>query len=135
MSDLDDITSLVLIYARLLDEGDVDAVVALFEHSTWRSQPNGSTLRGALEVRPVYERLMAREEGVRTKHLITNLSVNVQADNPATAASHCYWTVLQHQPGQPAAIGLTGQYSDSFEKVDDRWRFSDRLITVDLSGA
>ena len=46
MSDADEITALVHSYARLLDRGDVDGVAALFEHSTWRSLPNGSVLRG-----------------------------------------------------------------------------------------
>jgi 3-phenylpropionate/cinnamic acid dioxygenase small subunit len=133
MSDLDDISALVHSYARLLDGGDIDAVVALFEHSTWRSLPNGSTLRGA-EVRPVYEQLMARQGGDRTKHLITNLNIDVDA-NGMTARAHCYWTVLHAGPGQPVTINLSGQYADRFVKADQRWRFADRLITVDLHGA
>jgi hypothetical protein len=39
MSDSEAITALVHSYARLLDAGDIDGVVALFEHSTWRSLP------------------------------------------------------------------------------------------------
>ena len=46
MSDADDFAGLVHSYARRLDSGDVDGVAALFEHSTWRSLPNGSVLRG-----------------------------------------------------------------------------------------
>jgi ketosteroid isomerase-like protein len=135
MSDVDDITNLVHAYARLLDAGDIDAVVALFEHSTWRSLPNGSVLRGTAEVRPVYEQLMEHEDGKRTKHLITNLSVGLRAPDATTATSHCDWTVLQVGPGEPIAKGLSGQYTDTFEKVNGRWRFSDRLISVDLAGA
>ncbi len=134
MSDVDAITTLVHSYARLLDGGDVDAVVALFEHSTWRSLPNGSTLRGTAEVRPVYESLMARDGAGRTKHLITNLCIGVEP-GATTAWSHCCWTVLRSAPGAPVTVDLSGQYSDTFEKVDDRWRFTDRLITVDLGGA
>ena len=133
MSDVEAITSLVHSYARLLDGGDVDAVVALFEHSTWRSLPNGSTRRGAAEVRPVYQSLMARDGGVRTKHLITNLSIEIDPGN-TTASSHCYWTVLRTSPGDAVSVDLSGQYTDSFEKVEGRWRFADRLITVDLAG-
>ena len=130
MSDADEITTLVHSYARLLDGGDLDGVVALFEHSTWRSLPNGSVLRGSAEVRPVYERLFARQGGLHTKHLITNLSVEVEP--PAvTASSHCYWTVLRSAPGEPIGITLSGQYTDRFEKVDGHWRFLDRLITTD----
>ena len=133
MSDADEIVTLVHSYARLLDSGDADGVAALFEHSTWRSLPNGSLLRGAAEVRPVYENLVAQDRSRHTRHLITNLSVDVEPD-AATASSHCRWTVLQGLPGEGISITLSGQYTDTFEKVDDRWRFTDRLITVDLSG-
>jgi ketosteroid isomerase-like protein len=135
MSDVEDIGALVHGYARLLDGGDIDAVVALFEHSTWRSLPNGTVLHGSAAIRPVYEQLMARDHGRTTKHLITNLSIDLPATDATTATSHCYWTVLQASPGAPVTIDLSGQYDDSFEKADDRWRFTDRLVTVDLSSA
>ena len=61
MSDAGEIASLVHSYARLLDGGDVDAVAALFEHSTWRSMPDGSRLRGSEEVRPVDKALIAQQ--------------------------------------------------------------------------
>ncbi len=133
MSDADEITRLVHSYAHLLDSCDVNGVAALFEHSTWRSSPNGSMLRGSAEVRPVYENLLAQERSRHTRHLITNLSVDVDP-GATTATSHCRWTVLQGIPGEPISITLCGQYTDTFEKVDNRWRFSDRLITTDLTG-
>ncbi len=133
MSDTDEITELVYSYARLLDGGDVNGVVALFEHSTWRSSPNGSVRRGSAEVRPVYENLLAQDRGYRTKHLITNLSVDVEP-GATTACSHCYWTVLRSAPGEPIGIALSGQYTDRFEKVEGHWQFLDRLITTDMTG-
>jgi len=134
MSDPDELTALIHSYARLLDAGDVEGVVALFEHSTWRSLPNGSVLRGAEALRPVYRQLLHHEGASQTRHLITNLTVTV-APGATTASSHCYWTVLDGAPGRPIGITLSGQYTDAFEKVDGRWRFTDRLITVDLTGA
>ena len=134
MSDVDEITALVHSYARLLDRGDVDAVVALFEHATWRSEPAGSVLRGSAEVRPVYERMTASGGGRRTKHLLTNVSVEVEP-GATTGSSHCYWTVLQATASGPRIdVILSGQYTDTFDQVDGRWRFADRLITVDLNG-
>ena len=53
------ITALVHSYASLLDAGDVDAVAALFEHSTWRSAASDVVRHGSAEVRPVYEQLVA----------------------------------------------------------------------------
>ncbi len=101
MSDLGEITALVNSYALLLDGGDMDAVAALFAHSTWRSEPEGHVLRGVEEIRPVYEQLKSPEGGPRTKHLLTNLTVDVEP-GASTASAHCYWTVLQNiGPGRP----------------------------------
>lgn len=133
LSDLTEITKLVNSYARLLDAGDVDAVAALFEHSTWRSA-GGQVLRGSAAVKPVYDALKNNQGSSRTKHLLSNLTVEIGEGN-RTARSHCYWTVLQATaPGEPTTVTLTGQYTDTFEKVAGRWRFSDRLITTDFTG-
>jgi ketosteroid isomerase-like protein len=133
MSDSEAITALVHSYARLLDAGDIDGVVALFEHSTWRSLPNGSVLHGSDAIRPVYERLMADGGGLRTRHLLTNVSVDVEP-GAVSASSHSYWTVLRGGAAGGIQIALSGQYTDAFEKVDGTWRFTDRLITTDLTG-
>jgi hypothetical protein len=134
MSDLGEITALVHSYALLLDGGDMDGVAALFEHSTWRSEPAGQVLRGVEQIRPVYEQLKTYGGSPRTKHLLTNLTVDVEA-GASTASAHCYWTVLQNiEAGRPIEIILSGQYTDKFEKIDGVWHFADRLITVDLTG-
>lgn len=132
MSDESEITTLVHSYARLLDGGDTEAVVALFEHSTLRSEPNGSLLRGVDEIRPIYQRLNA-DGAPRTKHLLTNLTVDV-GEGATAAESHCYWTVLREGRSGGIDVMLSGQYVDRFEKVDGKWHFADRLIRVDLGG-
>jgi ketosteroid isomerase-like protein len=129
---MNEITALVHSYALLLDGGDTEAVVALFEHSTLRSDPNGSVLHGSDEIRPVYQRLTV-DGAPPTKHLLTNLTVAVGAEAD-TASSHCYWTVLRQGPTGGIDVMLSGQYVDRFEKVAGRWRFADRLIIVDLGG-
>jgi hypothetical protein len=134
MSDEAEITALVHSYAILLDAGDMDAVAALFEHSTWRADPGDTVLRGSAEVRPVYEQLIVPEGGPRTKHLLTNLAIDVEP-GASTASSHCYWTVLQNvRPGEAITIIFSGQYTDIFERIEGKWHFADRLITTDLTG-
>jgi hypothetical protein len=134
MSDVTEITKLVNSYALHLDRGDIDGVVALFQHSTWRGNADGPVRRGRAEVRPVYEGLLAALGSLRTKHLLTNLTVEID-ESGTTASSHCYWTVLQNiEPGAAIDVTLSGQYTDRFEKVDGTWRFADRLITTDLFG-
>jgi hypothetical protein len=132
MSDAAEITGLVNASAFLLDEGDVEAVAALFEESTWRSDSREEVLYGSTEVRSVYEQLYASGRSARTKHLLTNLSVNVEP-GATTASSRCYWSVLRADSEKGLTITLSGQYLDQFEKSDGRWHFADRLIKVDLA--
>ena len=134
MTELAEIAALIHAYARRLDAGDLDGVAALFEHATWRSASTGSVLRGTNEVRAVYDRVHLYDGSPRTKHVITNLDIALEpAANRATA--ECYFTVLQGiVPGEPIQVILSGQYVDCFEKVNSRWRFSDRLFVADLVG-
>ena len=67
-----------------------------------------------------------------TKHVITNVSVVSDGSDVATARS--YFTVLQATPDLPLQPIIAGSYHDEFARVDGAWRFSDRLIIVDLVG-
>jgi 3-phenylpropionate/cinnamic acid dioxygenase small subunit len=112
----------------------MDAVTELFRHATWRSEPNGQVLRGVEQIRPVYDQLKTDDGSPRTKHLLTNVTVDVDPGR-RTASSHCSWTVLQNvESGRAITIILSGQYVDTFEKAEGTWRFTDRLIVVDLTG-
>ena len=44
------------------------------------------------------------------------------------------FTVYQATPELPLQCVIAGRYHDTFEKVDGRWRFCDRLIIGDLVG-
>ncbi len=134
MTDHDQITALIHAYAGRLDAGDLDGVAALFEHATWRSDSTRAVLQGTGQVRAVYDRVHLYDGSPRTKHLITNLSIDMQpgADR---ARSDCYFTVLHGiVPGEPIQTILSGRYADRFERVSGTWRFADRLIVVDLAG-
>jgi ketosteroid isomerase-like protein len=134
VSDESEIAALVHRYAFLLDAGDVDAVAALFEDATWRSDRSDVVRRGAAEVRPVYEQLVSTADAAGTRHLISDLVVTIGPD-AGSASARCHWTVLQADDGHPAAGNLSGRYVDRFTKVRGRWRFADRLITTDPGGS
>jgi len=134
MSDQAEITALVHAYAGRLDAGDFEGVAALFEEATWRSESTGEVRRGREEVRAVYERVRLYDGSPRTKHLITNLTIDVEPDVDRAAAECCF-TVLQGiEAGEPIQIILSGRYVDRFERSAGVWRFSDRLFIVDLTG-
>ena len=134
MSDESEIAALVHRYAFLLDSGDVDAVSALFEDATWRSDRSDTVRRGAAEVRPVYEQLVAAVDTAGTRHVISDLEITVGAD-AGSATARCRWTVLKAGADHPTAVMMSGYYVDLFAKVDGLWRFLDRLITTDVGGS
>ena len=133
-TDRAELEALVHEYARRLDEGNLDGVAALFEHATWRSDTTGQALRGIDEVRPVYDRVVLYDGTPRTRHVITNLVIDLD-HGATTAGARCYFTVIQGVvPGEPIQVILTGRYVDRFEKAGGSWRFADRLFITDLVG-
>lgn len=133
-ADAAEITALVHEYTWRLDGGDLDGVAELFAHATWRSAATGEVRRGRDEVRAAYDPVRLYDGSPRTKHLITNLTVVVDPGGD-TATARCSFTVLQGVvAGEPVETVLAGRYDDRFDKVEGRWRFSDRLFLVDLVG-
>ncbi|MHB8467482.1 MAG: nuclear transport factor 2 family protein [Acidimicrobiales bacterium] len=133
MDDEAAIAALVHAYAERIDLGDLDGVAALFAHATWRAEATGVVLRGVEQVRSVYDGVRLYDGVPRTKHVITNLVIDVDAGR-ASAGSRCCFTVLQGvTPGEPIETILSGRYIDRFEHRE-AWRFADRLICADLIG-
>ena len=135
MGDIDEIEALVYGYAERIDAGDMAGVVDLFAHATWRSSATGDVLRDPAAVRAVYDRIVVYDDGTpRTKHLITNLVVDV-AEDGASATGRCSFTVLQGiTPGEPLQVAVAGRYEDRYERGPDGWRFADRLFLAQLGG-
>lgn len=132
MDDADHIRALIHSYAELLDAGDLDGVAELFTHATWRTAQRADVLRGAAQVRAAYGGVILYDGLPRTKHVISN--VTVISDGTPLASARSYFTVLQALPELPLQPIIAGRYHDEFERVDGEWRFTDRLILVDLVG-
>jgi ketosteroid isomerase-like protein len=131
--DVEAVRALIHEYAELIDLGQLDAVAALFTHGTWSSPGRGTPLRGAEQVRRAYDGVILYDGIPSTKHVISNVTIEV-ADDAATAAARSYFTVLQGRPDFPLQFVIAGRYHDQFERVDDSWRFADRQIIPDLIG-
>jgi len=119
-------------YAERLDTGDLDGVAALFAHATWRSPARPEPLRGAAAVRRAYDVVLLYDGVPSTRHVLTNLVVEVESPDRARARS--YFTVFQARPDFPLQAIICGRYHDAFERADGAWRFADRLILPDLIG-
>jgi uncharacterized protein (TIGR02246 family) len=130
--DVDAIRTLIHDYAERIDTGDLDGLAALFTDATWSSPGRGKPLRGAEQVRRGYDGVILYDGTPSTKHVISNVTIELTNDAAATARS--YFTVLQARPDFPLQPIIAGRYHDRFERVDGRWRFADRQIIPDLIG-
>jgi hypothetical protein len=133
------VTNLVMSYADLLDSGDLEAVGDLFAHGEIISRPDAPVRRGREEVVAMYRAAVRLyPDGTpRTKHVTTNLIIEVDLDGPdrPTATCRSYFTVLQAVDGALALQAvIAGRYHDEFDRAGDRWRFRRRRMFGDLYG-
>jgi hypothetical protein len=129
----DAITALVHCYAERLDAGDLEGVARLFADATYGAE-GGPVREGEAAVLAALRRAVVLHDGLpRTKHVITNLVVEVDED-AGTAAARSYFTVLQATPTLALQPVLAGRYHDRFQRVGAAWRFAERRIHLDLVG-
>ena len=127
------VAALVHRYAELLDGGDLDGVAGLFERATWRAAGREEALRGIAQVRRAYDTVRLYDGRPLTRHVITNVTIDVD-EGETSAAARSYFTVLQATPDLPLQPIIAGTYHDRFSRDDDGWYFTDRLITPELFG-
>ncbi len=132
-SNLRSIEDLIYSYARFVDTGDFAGVGALFEEATFVAR--GDSLVGSEAVKEMLENsLVVYADGTpRTKHLVTNLSIEIDAAADA-ATSSSYVTVMQSTPDFPLQTILVGRYFDEFIRRDSLWMFGRRKLKIDLVG-
>jgi 3-phenylpropionate/cinnamic acid dioxygenase small subunit len=131
--DLEAIRGLIHRYAELIDLGRLDDLAELFAHATWRSSIRDDVLRGTEQVRHAYDGVVLYDGIPSTKHVISNVSVEID-DGGSTATARSYFTVLQGGPDLPMQPIIAGRYHDRFKRIDGGWRFADREILPDLIG-
>lgn len=131
--DVEAIRALIHRYAELIDLGDLDGVAKLFAHGTWSSPGRGTPLRGTEQVRRAYDGVILYDGIPSTKHVISNVTIEV-ADDRSSANARSYFTVLQARPQFALQPVIAGRYHDRFDRVDGVWRFADRQIIPDLLG-
>jgi hypothetical protein len=131
--DVHAITNLVHDLALAIDDADGDRIEALMAGAAFQMEDHPEVVGGAA-YRRLLERGMVLHDGSPcTHHLISNLSVRLDADRHH-AASRCSVTVLQALPDFPLQVVLTGHYDDSFARDDDGWHFARRRMHVVLRG-
>lgn len=116
-------------YALCLDTGAYDEFVGLFAADAVWTMQNTGPLRGHAAIR---DYLTRRNPATRSRHVITNIVVEVSdADH---AASRSY-TTAYHYVGSEAVPPLHGpgfiaEARDTFRRTAEGWRIATREMTV-----
>ncbi|AHH20495.1 SnoaL-like domain-containing protein [Nocardia nova SH22a] len=127
------IERLIADYALLVDRGDFAGVGALFAAGTFGG--SGARVEGSAAVEKMLTTTVIRyDDGTpRTKHLVTNLVVDVDEEH-GTATARSYFTVLQATSDLPLQPIVSGRYADEFHRTGATWSFASRTVTMDLIG-
>ncbi|MGV9675638.1 nuclear transport factor 2 family protein [Nocardia sp. NPDC003482] len=130
--DVTAITNLIARYAELVDTGDFDGVGELFAEAVFVG--GGGVVRGGDGIAEMLRRTVIRyADGTpRTHHVTTNIAVEFEEEDVATARS--YVTVFQGLPELPLQAVAAGRYRDRFERREGRWRFVERRVDIHLRG-
>jgi len=132
--DIQHISNLIHSYAELLDTGDFDALGRLFERAIVRVHGSGHEAQGAEAARRLLVGSVRLYNGIpSTKHMITNLIVELAA-NRETATARSYYAALQACDGLPLQPIIAGRWHDKLKRDGDRWFFAERVIYPDLMG-
>lgn len=131
------IANLLATYAECIDSGDLEGAARLFTHAQIKvglgADANLIDSQALLQV--WRDNVIIHADGTpRTKHVITNPNIEVDAAGSA-ATCRSYYTVFQQLEGFPLQPIIAGRYHDSFEVADGAWRWTYRDYTlVDLVG-
>jgi len=133
------IKNLIYQYASHLDDGDLDAVAALFRRGRILARDEaGATvpIEGAEAVLALYRaftRIYDDDQTPHTLHMTTNVAV-VPEPGSQRASATSYAVVFQSLADLPLQPIIGVRYYDRFVKDDDGWRFEERRIETRLTG-
>ena len=134
MDDVLAITNVVCSYAEMLDAGDFEGLHRLFARIAVYTPGAAEPLEGSEAIRRLVEDGVHVYDGVpSTKHLVTNLMVEID-DDGTSARARSYYTALQARPDLSLQPIIAGRWHDRLEKDRDQWWLVERVIYADLFG-
>jgi len=132
--DYFEIQNLLFTYPFLLDAGDFDGVGELFRDATVYS--GGAVMADkdpAAMAASFRDWVITYPDGTpRTRHFLANVRIVPDGDKRAIVSS--YVMVFQQTEVLPLQPVIGGDYRDTVEKIDGRWRFVERRMGNDLVG-
>jgi hypothetical protein len=122
-------TALSVAYARAVDFRDYKAFVALFAADGTLDVGKPLTGREA-----IWQSLMARPDELRSRHVISNVFIDVL--DAASARGISYLTLYRHHGPESVSHGpapltgpaAVGHYEDRFLRTAEGWRFQSRRL-------
>ena len=130
----EEVYRLLTSYCAGIDEGRLDDVADLFGADGAYGPYKGPGVVGSAAVRELLYKTVILYEGVpRTRHMITNVQIDIKADG-VSGTCKSYVQVLHQAPGGPLHPVVAGTYHDKVHIVDGRWLFAERLMEMQLIG-
>ncbi len=120
-------TELVLDYALLRDQGDVEGYTALFSETASLTL-RGKTITGTTAIR---QRIGEARNGPMTRHLMSTIRITPIDANRATGISYATIYAAARPDSGPAVVpGFTviGNYVDEFVRTAQGWRIQSRVL-------
>ena len=132
---------LVYVYSRALDLGDMSAAADCFAEQGTMARPMtpDQVVEGRETIRAS---LLTRPKTLLTKHLATNIVIDVESRDAATGLS--YLTMIATTPAADAKPPFVsagplyfGEFKDRYVRENGEWKFLDRRgsIQMKFSGA
>jgi 3-phenylpropionate/cinnamic acid dioxygenase small subunit len=130
------ITHLLHAYAEHIDNGNFADLGELFIYGSVINNNGNSVAVGKEAVIKLYEnatRLYPDNGTPHTQHIVSNISIDIEADS-SHAAAKSRFTVYQQLDDFPLQAIIAGRYEDSFQLIDAQWWFKERHIQPELYG-
>jgi hypothetical protein len=130
---------LVYAYSRALDVGDMSAAADFFAENGSMARPMAPTqvIQGRETIRTS---LLTRPKTLLTKHLATNVMIDVESRDSARGIS--YLTMIATTPGAGAEPPFVsqgpiyfGQFADRFVRENNGWKFLERRGSIQMKFA
>jgi hypothetical protein len=127
---------LVYGYSRVLDIGDLSAAADFFAENGSMSRPMApnQVIQGRETIRAA---LLTRPRSLLTKHLATNVIIDVESRDAARGIS--YLTMIATTPPQGAEPPFVsegpiyfGQFIDRFVRENNEWKFLERRGSIQM---
>ena len=130
---------LVYAYSRALDVGDMSAAADFFAQNGSMARPMAPTqvIQGRETIRTS---LLTRPKTLLTKHLATNVMIDVESRDSARGLS--YLTMIATTPAANAEPPFVsqgpiyfGQFADRFVRENNEWKFLERRGSIQMKFA